>query len=104
MQASQELTKGLKAPVVVELNQGRYRDDKFYLNHLPSDHLTEASLQVHGDSKSRLASAVMDLMGEDQSTFMKSQRRFHWVSLSNITSDPFHLLLPTFIEASVVTH
>lgn len=96
--ADQRTTTGLNAPLVLELNQGKYRDEKFYLNHLPRDHITEASLHVHGDSKSQIASAVMDLMGEDQSTLMKSKRRFHWVSFHRNTWSASFVLVYNFQE------
>ncbi|GMH34370.1 hypothetical protein BSKO_02204 [Bryopsis sp. KO-2023] len=65
-------------PLILELNQGRYRDEKFFINHQRKDHAIEASLSVHQDAKSKLESAVMDMMGEDQQGMMASKRRFHW--------------------------
>lgn len=84
------------APESGELNRGRYKDPSFYIDHQRKDHHTEASLSVHNDAKSRLDSAVMDMMGEDQSGVMNSKRRYHWVGPTNLWMDTLKHLFSTF--------
>eukprot|EP00803_Ostreobium_quekettii_P005085 evm.model.scf_2506.1 EVM.evm.TU.scf_2506.1 scf_2506:380-9034(+) len=62
-------------------SKGKYREDEFYISHVPSDRHGEMGLSVNGNmggTSRRLDAAVLDLLGEDQKELMEHQRRYHW--------------------------
>lgn len=60
-----------------ELNEGKYRDQSFYLGRSREGRPPEETFQLDREH-AELAAAVMDLTAEDADGMAASKRKFHW--------------------------